>query len=192
MPTTFRLCRGVHKCQNFDISFYNCNNVKLKLATRKKSLSQNQFRRTFLERSCPGSITVKMSSHKCYIRHRLCDNQAHFAPHKLGPILKKFIVGSIKNGLTTSQIRKKCVHDLGLTLRKFDVTNIKERENLKNFKTDANDHISSLTYATDNFICEHNLREISDLKNAVIIIKSTTTEISGKILLLDSTHKISR
>ena len=99
---------------------------------------------------------------------------------------------NVKNGLTTSQIRKKCVHDLGLTLRKFDVTNIKERENLKKFKMDANDHISSLTYATDNFICEHNLKEISDLKNAVIIIKSTTTETSGKILLLDSTHKISR
>ena len=192
MPTSFRLCRGVHKCQNFEMSFYSCNNIKLNLAAKKKSLNQNQFRRTFLEKSCPGSITVKMSTQKCNIRHRLCNSQGHFAPRKLGPTLKKFIVGSIKNGLTTSQIRKKCVHDLGLTLRKFDVTNIKERENLKKFKMDANDHISSLTYATDNFICEHNLKEISDLKNAVIIIKSTTTETSGKKLLLDSTHKISR
>ena len=97
MPTTFQLCIRVHKCQNFGISFYSCNNVKLKLSTKKKSLSQGQFRWTFLDKSCPGSITLKMSSHKCYIRHRLCNNQAHFAPCKFGPILKKFIVGSIKN-----------------------------------------------------------------------------------------------
>ena len=192
VPSTFKKTTGNYNNQNLSAEYYHCNNRRLaRNINNKHSLSWSQFQRTLLPRSCKGSLTVKKLPNSINVDFVKCCHIPHPSKTTLKIETAKFIREKLRDGVSSRTLRLNFMKKTGSLISKHHINNIREREKINmDWKYDKNDQISTIQLL-EKIQCWHNLESVTKLEDSVIIFRAAKL-IDPDILLLDSTHKITK
>ena len=187
---------GIKRNSKSILKIMHCNYRKLKVNPKSKhALSQSQFSRTAIQ-SCSGFARVyfEKQTGSYMVKIKSCEN-FHQKPQGLSKEILALIRKKLQEGHSVKLARKAIAQAEKDFIPKSVVNNLKEREKIGiEYKKDPNDLISTLKMLKNIKTIYHNLENISEIKESLIILKAHQISAENNIqnILIDSTHKITK